>query len=273
MSPKAKNVKVSSSKSMDITTNEKDKMPKVKTPKPVIVKPSGMIKDVSPNQASEDDNIINSPKIEMSEKLVSNLKSPSESKIKILPTEPPQDDEKTPTRDADDLTNDEDDRDSSFIDNISDEKDELDNKVPEETKKPITSEKVEEKPASSEEKSNDSVEDKPKEEVTKNEDTEEEKPQEDEGGIVNEMAEQAADTKKQKQEEKELEVRSEHVQELIDAKTYNVPIGQLSRKRNIRVVIVASLLLIICGLFALNFAVDAGMVDIGVEPLTDVISN
>lgn len=277
MSPKAKNVNVSSNKSMDITTTEKDKMPEVKVKKPEIVKPSGMIKDVSPSQSTDEDNLDNPSKIEMSQKLVSNLKSPSESHVKIIPSEPAPEDTKNDEPDADDLTNDDEhESNSKFIDNISEDTDEKEDdgaKDTEEVEKPRTSDKLGEKTEPTVSKA-EHPDKKPVENDTKKEQNkEEEEAKEDEGGIVNEMAEQAADSKKQKQEEKELEVRSKHVEELIEAKTYNVPIGQLSRKRNIRLVIALLLLLIVGGFVALNFAVDAGMVDIGVEPLTDVIAN
>lgn len=286
MSPKAKKVNVSSVKSMDITTNEKDKMPELKKSAPEIVKPRGMIKDVSPTQDSEDDNIINTPKIEMSDKLVANLKSPSESHVKILPSEPVEEDEsdKEPAEkkpsdedekvapDADDLTGeDENQHDSSFIDKIVDEENQPDTKDEE----PKPEEKLADSKEEDEEESTDSKTT-PKEDEEK---PEAEKPKQDEpksdeeGGIVNELAEQAADSKKQKREEKELDERAKHIEELIEAKTYNVPIGQLSRKRNIRLVIVMLILLIVGGLIALNFAIDAGVVDIGVEPLTDIIAN
>lgn len=296
MSPKAKKVNVSSVKSMDITTNEKNNMPELKKSAPEIVKPRGMIKDVSPTQDSEDDNIINTPKIEMSDKLVANLKSPSESHVKILPSEPVEEDEsdKEPAEakssdeedkenpDADDLTgDDENQHDSSFIDKIGDEDNEPDKK--EEESKP------EEKPADPKEEDGDEEStdsqvtpkedekkpelEKPEQDEQKDEEPVEEKQSDEEGGIVNELAEQAADSKKQKQEEKELDVRAKHIEELIEAKTYNVPIGQLSRKRNIRLVVVLLIFMIVGGLLALNFAIDAGVVDIGVEPLTDIITN
>ncbi len=273
MSPKANNLNVSSNKSMDITTTEKSKMPELKIEKPEIVRPSGMIKDISPSQSTDEDNLTNRSKIEMTDKLASNLKPPSESHIKIIPSETKPDEGEKDEPEADDLTNDaERVTDSKFIDNISDDTDE---KVDESTKenkdteKPSDSDKVEEKIKSTEPETKHTDEQPAEKESIK----EEPKEEYDDGGIVNEMAEQAAESKKQKQEEKEFEVRSKHVEELIEAKTYNVPIGQLSRKRNIRILIVLLVVLIVGGLVALNFAVDAGMVDIGVEPLTDVISN
>lgn len=273
MSPKAKNVNVSSNKSMDITTTEKSKMPEVKVEKPEIVKPSGMIKDVSPSKNTDEDNLTNLSKIEMSDKLASNLKSPSESHIKIIPSVSVPEENKKEQPDADDLTHDaEPVPDSKFIDKISEDSNEKEDESAKDTggtEKPSDSDKVEEKIKSTEPETKQPDEKPAEKELIK----EEPKEENDDGGIVNEMAEQAADSKKQKQEEKELEVRSKHVEELIEAKTYNVPIGQLSRKRNIRLLIILLVMLIVGGLVALNFAIDAGMVDIGVEPLTDVISN
>jgi uncharacterized membrane protein len=210
----------------------------------------------------------------MSEKLASNLKPPSESHVKIIPSAPVTEDDEKATPDADDLTNDDEtQRDNSFIDRLSDEKDKTVVKEPEANQKPETSEKVDEKTSAPEEKSNDSDKDSQKPEDTKVEDKSKDESIDDQQGIVNEMAEQAADTKKQKQEEKELEVRAKHIEELIEAKTYNVPIAQLSHKRNARLLLIVLVLLFVGGIVALNFAIDAGVVDIGVDPLTDVISN
>ncbi len=96
--------------------------------------------------------------------------------------------------------------------------------------------------------------------------------QEPEGGLVDELAKQAAAKKQQKEEDKEAKVRQEKVDGLIAGKTYVVSISQVT-KRRIRQTFLVLLVLVILAVVGLNFAVDAELIDIGAEPLTDLIQN
>lgn len=103
-----------------------------------------------------------------------------------------------------------------------------------------------------------------KEDDKKSEDT-------DDTGLVDELAKQAASKKQQKEEDKAAAAEKEKLDEIIAAKTYYVPIAQVTKRRvKYGLLIIVLLALAVVGL---NFALDAGYIDIGVEPLTDFISD
>lgn len=63
--------------------------------------------------------------------------------------------------------------------------------------------------------------------------------------IVNELAEAAASKKQEKADNDQEQVYLKSLEKLVDEKTYNVPIGQLTHKRNNRILAIATLLIII----------------------------
>ncbi len=93
--------------------------------------------------------------------------------------------------------------------------------------------------------------------------------QEPEGGLVDELAKQAVAKKQAAEQSKEDTVQQEKLRGLINDKTYFVPISQITRHR--RKVVTVLILLLLLGAVGLNLAMDAGMVDLGVQPLTDII--
>lgn len=68
----------------------------------------------------------------------------------------------------------------------------------------------------------------------------------------------------------EQEARIAEVQKLVNSKEFFVPIGQVSRRSNYAVVTLC-LLVIVAAAVGINFAVDAELIEIGVEPLTDFL--
>ncbi len=259
-------INVSSVKSIDITTKEKNEIKLKPEKKPEIIKPTGMIKDIHDNPDQENKEIIGSPKLDLPENLISNLKPPSENRKVIKPT-PAVNESDLVSKPADDLTGDDKTRDKSYIDKISAE----DSHNTEEKDSSID-ESMEEKDVTNKaDQDDDKISDTEKSDPKKSDDEQSDKYDND--GIVNELAEQAADTKKKKQEDKELDDRAQRIEELIEAKTYNVPIAQLSHKRHTRLLMIILVMLLVCGLIAVNIAIDAGTIDIGIEPLTDFIPN
>lgn len=85
--------------------------------------------------------------------------------------------------------------------------------------------------------------------------------------LVNEVDAKQAD-KKQK---KELEERTLELEKIINSKEFFVPIGVASRRRSNRRIVWLLILIVVLGLVGLNFAVDAGLLDIGVQALTDLL--
>ncbi len=281
MTAKPKKIDISSTKSLDITTKKmSDVSTKTAEPK-IVLNGQKHIKDVSPAEST--DSSSSSTKINISENLASNLKTSIETKKVIEPIEPAKDNT-TDDKPSDDLTEVGDkNRDESFVDKISDDESEKD-----EPEKPDPKSKQDENDSDkenesiepdtdktvSEEETADNKDDEKTDDDKTSIDPEAEQPPQDSGdkGIVNELAEQAADNKKQKQEEKVQGERDQKVEALITDKKYYVPIGQITHRRNTRLFIIIILLIIVGGLFAINLAIDAGMLDIGVEPLTDIIA-
>ncbi len=90
-------------------------------------------------------------------------------------------------------------------------------------------------------------------------------------GLVDEFAKQAAEKKQKQQEDNKFNAQQEKVSKLVAEKTYFVPIGRATRKRNMRRLLVFLLLLLILGVAGGNFALDAGVVQTDIQPLTDLI--
>ncbi len=283
MTAKSKKIDISSTKSMDVTTKKATDMPVNEEAPKIVLNGQKHIKDISPAEGVNDSS--GSTKINITENLASNLKTPIETKKIIEPIEPSE--ETTPDgKPSDDLTDtNEKNRDESFIDKISDDENEKEESQDiEPTSEQDSSEDVEPKEDETEpnsdtssqqddDNSNDESEDKTDDTKEADAKPKDEQPAQGSGdeGIVNELAEQAADTKKQKQEAKAQDERNQKIEELIAEKKYFVPIGQITHRRNTRLFIFIIFLVIIVGLFGINLAIDAGMLDIGVEPLTDII--
>lgn len=277
MTDKSKKIDISSTKSMDVTTKKATEMPVNEEAPKIVLNGQKHIKDVNPAEDTNDS--ASSTKINITDNLASNLKTPIETKKIIEPIEPTA---STSTEDepSDDLTDTSDkNRDESFIDKISDDEEKEESKDSKPTSESDSNEDVDSKedvkvsdsdaPSQQDDKTDNNKDDKEK----ADEKPEEQQPNQDSGeeGIVNELAEQAADNKKQKQEAKAQDERNQKIEALIEEKKYFVPIGQITHRRNTRLFIFIIFLVIIIGLFAINLAIDAGMLDIGVEPLTDII--
>lgn len=92
-----------------------------------------------------------------------------------------------------------------------------------------------------------------------------------EDGLVNELAKQAADKKQQKEQDSKQASKRAELEKHIQNKTYFVKIGQITHRRNARILLTAVILMLLLGLVVLNFLIDAEMLDIGIEPLTNII--
>lgn len=92
-------------------------------------------------------------------------------------------------------------------------------------------------------------------------------------GIVDELAKQAVNKSHKEQEDKEKQAETDHITKLADEKKYALPIGQVTRKRNARNLLVVLLIIILLLLIGANFAIDAGLVKTNIKPITDVFPN
>lgn len=73
-----------------------------------------------------------------------------------------------------------------------------------------------------------------------------------------------------KKEKKELEDKKADIDRLIESKQFYVSVGQVTKRRRKNLFIFTLLVIAILSLVALNFAIDAEIIDAGIEPLTDV---
>lgn len=87
--------------------------------------------------------------------------------------------------------------------------------------------------------------------------------------IVDELAKQAANRKKHSEQAKIDDAQHQKIQGLISSREYNVPVKQLSRRR-FRF-IVTLLLLIVLLVVVFNFAIDAELIDVGIQPITNLL--
>lgn len=264
--------KISSTKSMDITTPKaKDLTKQAKPDNKIVLNNQKPIVDI--NQDPDIQEVPGSQKLTISDNISKNLKSPSSAKKTLQPLDETN---SSNNKQTDSITED-DDRDTSFIDKIIPKDKNEDEKTinqlgsskdsgQEMISSDLSTEKTEINKKSDENTNNSEVTD--NNEKAPNEDS---PPESD--GIVNELAEQAAENKKAKLEEKALDERSQQIEGLVEAKTYYVPIGQITHKRHTRLVAFLLIFILLGSLFALDLAMDAGKIDLGVQPLTDFIAD
>ncbi len=91
-----------------------------------------------------------------------------------------------------------------------------------------------------------------------------------EGGLVDELAKQAASKKQQQEEDKVAAAEREKLDELVAARTYYVPTTQVA-KRRVKNVFLTLLILALLIAVGLNFAADVELIDLGINPLTDML--
>lgn len=89
-------------------------------------------------------------------------------------------------------------------------------------------------------------------------------------GLVDELAKQAADKKQQDEANKEMDAKRDKINELAAVGTYNLPISHITH-RGFRTFITVLIILVILAAVGLNFALDANLLDIGINPLTDIL--
>jgi hypothetical protein len=84
--------------------------------------------------------------------------------------------------------------------------------------------------------------------------------------LVNEVGTKKADQKQQE----ELEKQNAELEKSIESKEFFVPIGLVSRRRSHLYWIIFGLFLLLL-LVGVNFGIDAELIEIGVEPLTNLL--
>ena len=90
-------------------------------------------------------------------------------------------------------------------------------------------------------------------------------------GVVDSLVEEANAKKDNQKKEDELALRAEEAEKLIASKEFFVPIGQVSRRRSNHRIFLGLIMLVVLAAAAVNFAVDAEAIDIGVNAVTDLL--
>lgn len=90
------------------------------------------------------------------------------------------------------------------------------------------------------------------------------------GAIVDAVVGQASQKKRNGELSDAEKAEQEHIQQLIADKTYFVPIGQVSKRRNRRAVVILLVVLLLI-LVAVNFMLDAELIDVQGIPHTDML--
>lgn len=82
----------------------------------------------------------------------------------------------------------------------------------------------------------------------------------------------AANAKKENQKESdEAAARAVELEKIIESKQYFVPIGEAKRRRSNQRILLTIILMIIITIASVNFGIDAEVLDLGIEPLTDIL--
>lgn len=101
---------------------------------------------------------------------------------------------------------------------------------------------------------------------------EESAPETSSPAVVENLVKDVTADQSDKKEKHDLELLNEEAEKLIASKQFFVPLGQ-EHKASSRAgfALIISLLIVALALVVLNFAVDAELITIGVDPLTDVL--
>lgn len=165
---------------------------------------------------------------------------------------------------------------------VRDSIDESEEKTEEDTKPPIQTHELKVEPlkeAEKEEKTEEakSEDSEPKEEIAteakepeKNTEEPEAKPEPKSGAVEALAGEVTAKREEQKQREA-AEAKAKELEKVIESKEFFVPVGEAARRRSAFRFVFAFLVLIILAAAILNFMIDAEIVDVGIEPLTDLL--
>lgn len=100
---------------------------------------------------------------------------------------------------------------------------------------------------------------------------EEAEPKSSDAANVAAVAESVDSKQALKKEKRELEDRNAEIESLIESKQFYVPIGQVTKRRRMNFFLIILLLMVLAAVIALNFAIDAEILDIGFAPLTDIL--
>ncbi len=88
---------------------------------------------------------------------------------------------------------------------------------------------------------------------------------------VNNLVSEVTTKQDDKKQKEELASKQAEIEESIRKREFFVPIGQVSRRRTNRILIFSIFLILLLGAAGLNFAIDAELLDIGVNSLTDLL--
>ena len=87
--------------------------------------------------------------------------------------------------------------------------------------------------------------------------------------VVDTLVNEVTAKRQEQKEEEALTAKYEEVEKSVASKKFFVPIGQESRRKSNNRTLFAIILILLAGAVALNFGIDAEVLDLGVNALTD----
>jgi FtsZ-interacting cell division protein ZipA len=149
-------------------------------------------------------------------------------------------------------------------------KDEEESKLPIQTHEIKIEPLKEESKPKEEAKAEEKTEEKPADKKPK---PEEEKPEESksESGAVEALAGEVTAKREEQKQKEAAEAKVKEVEKVIESKEFFLPIGQAARRRSAFRFVLVFIVFILVAAIILNFMIDAEALDIGVEPLTDLL--
>lgn len=90
-------------------------------------------------------------------------------------------------------------------------------------------------------------------------------------GVVDSLVNEVGNKKADQKAKDEMAAKAAEAEKLVQSKKYFVPIGQVSRRRSHRLGAVLIIFIVFFCLLVLNIAADAEVIDLGINPLTDLL--
>ncbi len=90
-------------------------------------------------------------------------------------------------------------------------------------------------------------------------------------GAVDALAQEVSSKKEASKAEAQAKKQREEIQKIIDSKKYVVPIGEEAHRKSGRRALMFLVVFLVIVVLAVNFGVDAELIDVGFEPFTDIL--
>lgn len=90
-------------------------------------------------------------------------------------------------------------------------------------------------------------------------------------GVVNTLVNEVDAKQADKKQKEDLEAKTKELEKTIESKEFFVPIGVASRRRSNNLTLISLVVIVVAVLAGINLSIDAELIDIGIQALTDVL--